>query len=206
MEANEYQERALAKEADQKELTEWVYSHGEKATRLQNACRGLADDCGELNGAVKKWLEYQQPLDEVNVLEEIGDCLWRLAQACKAINCTLGDAMQANLDKLEKVRYKDTVCNPVDAAESGRDRAAERQALRESLTSNSDPGIYQGYMCPNCKTHVSDELVRKLHTNTLGQPFALCPECMNRFTLCTREGVDDEFELIAYKEGARENA
>ena len=121
----------MAKEADQAVLREWVYENGVMATRLNNACRGLADDCGELNGAVKKWLEYQQPLDKANVLEEIGDCLWRLAQAATAIGYTLEEVMEANIRKLELVRYKDTICNPIDAAEENRDRDKEAEAMQK---------------------------------------------------------------------------
>lgn len=132
MTPNEYQRLALAKEADQEQLREWCYSQGVNATRLTNACRGLADDCGELNGAAKRWLEYQQPLDRTNVIEEIGDCLWRLAQACAAVDTTLESVMEANLRKLGQVRYKNTRCNPRDAAESNRDRDAERLAIEST--------------------------------------------------------------------------
>src|SRR5687768_16577413 len=97
---NQYQVLALQKEADQEAILKRMIQLGPKAMCLDNAVRGLADDCGELNSAVKKYIEYGQSLDEVNVLEEVGDCLRRLAQVCKAIDKTLEDAMDANLRKL----------------------------------------------------------------------------------------------------------
>lgn len=127
---NEYQQAALSKEADQDKIRHRIYNMGVQATRLDNAARGLADDCGELNSAVKKWLEYGQELDEVNVLEEIGDCLWRLAQASAAIGRTLEDAMLANLRKLN-VRYGDGICEPERAVETNRNRDAERRAVEQ---------------------------------------------------------------------------
>jgi len=126
--ANDYQQLAMSSEADQQRIRQRIYLNGLMATRLENAVRGLCDDTGELAGAVKKWLEYGQPLDIPNVEEEIGDCLWRLAQACTAIGITLEQAMESNLRKL-KVRYGDGVCTPDMARESSRDRMAERQAI-----------------------------------------------------------------------------
>jgi len=131
---NSYQALAMEFEADQNELFEHVKSMGVKGTRLNNAVRGLADDCGELNGAVKNWLEYRQPLDVTNVKEEVGDCLWRLAQVCHAVGITLEEAMEANIRKLREVRYKRTGrCNPEDAANQNRDREAERRAIDDGV-------------------------------------------------------------------------
>lgn len=130
MTPNEYQQLALRTQADQWVIRQRIYNTGVKATQLDNAARGLADDSGELSSAVKKWLEYGQPLDETNVIEEIGDCLWRLAQACEAIGITLEDAMRANIAKLARRypnKYEDRL-----AAEDGRDRSAERVAMEGS--------------------------------------------------------------------------
>lgn len=123
----------MAKEADQQVLTEYAAKQGVLATRLNNAVRGLADDCGEVNGVIKRWLEYQQPLDVPNLIEEVGDCLWRLAQICHAVNVDLSEVMEANLLKLEGVRYEDTICNPHDAAEENRNRVAEREVIEQVI-------------------------------------------------------------------------
>ncbi len=137
MTPQEYQKRALAKEADQEDLREWVYSQGSKATRMQNGLNGLVDEVGELADQIKGWLEYKRSLDGVNIKEEVGDCLWRLAQISKAAGFTLEDAMFANLVKLEKVRYKDTVCDSETSKEENRNREKEADAVRRAYAEDS---------------------------------------------------------------------
>ena len=111
MDAKEYQELAMATEADQGEIYLTLQGRGlwnhYRMIRLDNAARGLAGDCGEISTCIQKYIEYGQELDEINLKEEIGDCLWRLAQLCKGIGITLEDAMISNIEKL-KVRYPDT--------------------------------------------------------------------------------------------------
>lgn len=131
MTPNEYQRLAISKQADQEIIRQRIYASGTLATQLENAARGLADDSGELSSCVKKWLEYGQPLDLTNLKEEIGDCLWRLCQACDAVGFTLEEVMEANLAKL-KIRYGDGICEPDKAKEEARDRSAEREAVRAS--------------------------------------------------------------------------
>ena len=79
-----YQRLAMRTQAPQGDIAHRVYvidqTENNKATHLSNAVRGLADDAGEVNAAIKKWIEYGQELDETNLIEEVGDCLWRLAQ------------------------------------------------------------------------------------------------------------------------------
>lgn len=211
MDVKDYQRLAMAKEADQAAIRDWVYSQGILATRLNNAARGLADDAGEVNGCIKKWLEYQQPLDEVNLLEEVGDCLWRLTQICQALGWTLEDVMAANLRKLN-VRYE-VRCNPTEAAEENRDRNAERRAIageNEPLVVldeipvsfgdglrrrvEDDGVIYDGpgaatrsdlrrtALCGSCSAPISDEVVRKLGDPNYRTKVFLCPECQQPLT------------------------
>lgn len=100
-------------------------------TQLRNGVTGLSDEVGELNSAVKKYVEYGKPLDITNIQEEVGDCLWRLSQICQAIGYSLEQAMIHNIEKL-KVRYPEGFSD-FQAAEENRDRAAERQLLEEPL-------------------------------------------------------------------------
>ena len=141
MNPTEYQERALRKEADQYEIHLYVgESNPEVATRFTNGVIGLVDEVGELAALRKRWLEYQQgPPKKLEILEECGDVLWRTSQILKAFGLTLEQAMEANLAKLEKVRYKDTVCNPHDAAEHNRDRKAEMDEVRKAIA--EDDGV-----------------------------------------------------------------
>lgn len=146
MNPNEYQERAMAMEADQEELLHYRTECGVTAVRFDNGLTGLVDEVGELSAVKKRWLEYQKPLTEeirMNVLEECGDVLWRTSQILKAFGFTMEQAMAVNLAKLEEVRYKNTKCNPVDAAEENRDRAAEAEAMARKLKAEDD-GVNYG--------------------------------------------------------------
>lgn len=66
-------------EADQEKILDRLRNLGPQAMRLDNGARGLAGDCGEVSTAVGRYIEYGQPLDFTNLVEEVGDCLWRLA-------------------------------------------------------------------------------------------------------------------------------
>lgn len=127
MNPNEYQQLALTTEADQQVIYHRIVTLGVKAVRLDIGSRGLADDAGEVNGVIKKYIEYGQPLDTAHLLEECGDCLWRICQVLAAADFTLEQCMQANLAKL-KVRYEDGYSDE-QAAEENRDRAAEKEVM-----------------------------------------------------------------------------
>lgn len=65
---------------------------------------GVSGEAGELLDALKKAVIYRKPLDQENVKEEIGDCLFYLQGLCNAIGYSLDEAMQDNVEKLSK-RY-----------------------------------------------------------------------------------------------------
>ena len=60
--------------------------------------------------------------------DELGDCLWYLALACNALGFSMEDVMGANIRKLRQ-RFPDKF-EEAKAAESGRDREAESQAIK----------------------------------------------------------------------------
>lgn len=104
MQVSEYSRLALRTQADQQRILNRLVDLGPTAVQLDNAARGLCDECGEVSAAVKKHIEYGQALDRENLLEEVGDCLWRLNQLCDAAGLSLSDAMRMNIDKLT-LRY-----------------------------------------------------------------------------------------------------
>lgn len=128
MTPNQYQEAALAKEADQTVIRQRVYNSGTTATRLENGLRGLTNEVGEIADIVKGWLEYGKPLNTVGLLEECGDVLWRTCQILRAVGMTMEQAMEANLAKLG-IRYKDR-CTDAEAA--NRNTEAELAAVATS--------------------------------------------------------------------------
>jgi NTP pyrophosphatase (non-canonical NTP hydrolase) len=129
MSPNEYSNLALRSEADQREILARLVRLGPQAMRLDNGARGLAGDAGEVSSAVMRYIEYGQPLDRTNLIEEVGDCLWRLAQICAAADFTMEDAMQANLAKLS-ARYPEGYS---DERAANRDTDQERRAVQSGI-------------------------------------------------------------------------
>lgn len=127
MTPNEYQTAALTKQADQEVIRARVAALGPKATQLDNAARGIAEEAGECQAVVKRYLEYGRPLDRERGLDEAGDVLWRVGQYLDALGYTMQDAMEANLRKLG-IRYQGGY-TAEEAADENRDRAAEATAV-----------------------------------------------------------------------------
>ena len=96
MDANEYQKRAMVT----------LNPAFEKKDVLINSVMGLCGESGEAIDIVKKWLAQGHALDKEHLAKELGDIAWYLAEAATALDLSLGDILQANLDKLEK-RYPD---------------------------------------------------------------------------------------------------
>lgn len=161
---NEYQRLALRTEADQQNILDRLVTLGPQAMRLDNAARGLAGDAGEVSSAVMKYIEYGRPLDVVNVVEEVGDCLWRLAQVCEATGLTLEECMRANLRKLA-ARYPDKY---TDERAADRDRDAERSAIVQD-----GHGFGHVEQCV-LQTPIKD-LVCPVHGVGVNCPFTPCP-------------------------------
>ena len=75
--------------------------------RLLTAALGLTAEAGEFTEIVKKIVLQCKPYNEENVFHlkrELGDICWYLAQACMALDTTLDEIIEMNVDKL-KARY-----------------------------------------------------------------------------------------------------
>lgn len=96
-----------------------------KPVRINHAVIGLMGEVGELASALEKWIYYGKLLDVANIKEELGDCLWYIAQLCNATGLSLQDIMTSNIAKL-KVRYPEKY---TDQNAETRDIEAERKAL-----------------------------------------------------------------------------
>ena len=132
MKLTEYQHLAMRTQADQVTILDRIVTGGEQMVALDNASRGLAADAGEILDCIQKWIEYGQELDIINLKEEVGDCLWRLAQICKwsGNTFTLEEAAQSNIEKLQ-VRYPEKYKDEL-AQTQGRDLGAERKVLEQA--------------------------------------------------------------------------
>ena len=94
MEVNEYQ--ALAMTTLNPALS--------KKEVLINSVMGLCGESGEAIDIVKKWMAHGHDLDREHLIKELGDIAWYLAEAATALDVSLEEILQANLDKLKK-RY-----------------------------------------------------------------------------------------------------
>ena len=65
---------------------------------------GLCGESGEAIDIVKKWLAQGHELDKERLAKELGDIAWYLAEAATALDLSLEQILQANIDKLKK-RY-----------------------------------------------------------------------------------------------------
>lgn len=73
---------------------------------LINSVMGLCGESGEAIDIVKKWLAQGHELDKDHLAKELGDIAWYLAEAATALDLSLEEILQANIDKLKK-RYPD---------------------------------------------------------------------------------------------------
>lgn len=94
MQVNEYQQLAMAT----------LNPELEKRDVLINSVMGLCGEAGEAIDIVKKWMAQGHALDKEQLVKELGDIAWYLAEAATALDMPLEDILQANIDKL-KYRY-----------------------------------------------------------------------------------------------------
>jgi NTP pyrophosphatase (non-canonical NTP hydrolase) len=81
--------------------------NGANVTQLMTAALGLTAESGEFTEVVKKIFLQGKPYTEENVFHmkrELGDICWYLAQACMALDTTIDEVIEMNVDKL-KARY-----------------------------------------------------------------------------------------------------
>jgi len=77
--------------------------------RLLTAAVGISAESGEFMEIVKKMIFQGKPANEDNLEHlkiELGDVMWYVAQACMALDISLEDICDMNIDKLSK-RYPD---------------------------------------------------------------------------------------------------
>ena len=91
---NEYQKLALR--TANPELT--------KKEQLLNGILGLGGRPGVYEDIYKKHLFPKHPLEKERIIEALGDCCWYIALCAYALETTLEDIMQQNIDNL-RARY-----------------------------------------------------------------------------------------------------
>ena len=96
MTMNEYQE--LAQRTSRKDK-DWEF-------HLFNGVLGLAGEAGECADLVKKKFFQDGRYIAEDLLDELGDVLWYIAETAAALNFPLEDVAKHNVEKLKK-RYPD---------------------------------------------------------------------------------------------------
>lgn len=73
--------------------------------RRQHALHGLAAEVGEIHSLYQKTYQGHAILRE-DLLKEVGDLMWFVAELCDVENAFMSDMARANIDKLRE-RYPD---------------------------------------------------------------------------------------------------
>ena len=71
---------------------------------LINGVMGLCGESGEAIDIVKKHLAQGHELDREHLIRELGDIAWYLAETASALDVSLEEVLQKNIEKLQK-RY-----------------------------------------------------------------------------------------------------
>lgn len=93
---NNYQELAMRT----------MNKNAKKEKQIINAALGLAGESGEVADLIKKWQFQGHELSAEKVKNELGDICWYIALMATALDFTLDEVLQMNIDKL-KNRYPD---------------------------------------------------------------------------------------------------
>lgn len=137
MKPTEYVEAALRTEHTPSFVILGPRPHGDPTvedrvmSRLIHGVLGKMSELGELADAIKKRLIYGKPLDEINLVEEIGDDSWYTALILDALAVGWEAAWQKNIAKL-RTRFPDKF---TEERALNRDLDAERAALEGLIVS-----------------------------------------------------------------------
>lgn len=123
--------------------------------RLLHALIGIATESTELIEAILTSFTLNKPIDQVNVLEEMGDIFWYSAIAIDATNGNWDQILETNIAKL-KHRYPDkfTSENAIN-----RDLVAEREILEKNEFSTE----YLDKIRQRCEVRTVEQVLNNLH-------------------------------------------
>jgi NTP pyrophosphatase (non-canonical NTP hydrolase) len=128
MNPTEYQKQSMRTRCPQNEVvTKFTGEENLKRVQVLHGIVGLTGEVGELASAIEKFAWYNQELDVANVIEELGDVLWYIAEICEGLNADLGKIMELNINKL-KTRYPDKYTDN-NAKEVNRNRQQEMRFI-----------------------------------------------------------------------------
>lgn len=82
---------------------------------MRHVAYGVTGEAGEFADCIKKYDIYEQELDAVNAIEELGDLLYYIAVGANALEISMQDIARGVINKLRK-RYPDTYSNELAKA------------------------------------------------------------------------------------------
>ena len=85
-------------------LAQRTSSNKTEHNKLLNGVMGLNGEAGECIDVVKKHLFQGHPLDEVKLIDELGDCLWYIAETAAGLGIEMQEIAEHNIAKL-RARY-----------------------------------------------------------------------------------------------------
>lgn len=97
----------------QQEANELISEEGKKDL-LTNGVLGLAGESGECCDIIKKYKYQGHQLNKDDLIEELGDVLWYIAETCLGLDVTLEEVAIKNLDKLH-ARYHGSKFHATDS-------------------------------------------------------------------------------------------
>ena len=112
MGADEYVKLAMRTDDQQStnRLSKWMFSNDQTNIKdvglLLMSLLGLSGEVGEFTDLFKKWIFHNSEFSFEHAKRELGDILWYVASICKAMNWSMEDIMETNINKL-KDRYPD---------------------------------------------------------------------------------------------------
>ncbi len=71
---------------------------------LGNYSLGIPCEAGEVGDIMKKHIYHNHALDKDEVIKELGDTLWYMANLCTLLEIDLSEVAETNIEKLKK-RY-----------------------------------------------------------------------------------------------------
>jgi NTP pyrophosphatase (non-canonical NTP hydrolase) len=101
-----------------------------RTVRLLHVAMGLCTEAGEFLDVLKKHIFYGKPIDDVNLVEELGDTSWYQRIGCDALEITFTEMLLRNVRKL-RARFPEKF---TEANANERDLDTERRILE------GDPG------------------------------------------------------------------
>lgn len=77
-----------------------IGSHAEAV----NYSLGMVCEAGEVGDIIKKWAFHDHEFDRDEIIKEIGDTMWYMANLCAAFDISMEEVAEKNIAKLKK-RY-----------------------------------------------------------------------------------------------------